>query len=153
MAKPKKINRLNDALVKYIFASEERKDILLSLINSVLAQAQTPLLLDIEFLNRELNVAVGVPEIAKALDAEEEFMNNVELLYAYDTAEKDRRDAVAHEAYWRNKGFQDGEKNGILKDRIGIIANMMRKGISAEAISDMTGISLGEVRTLSTQIQ
>ena len=94
-------------------------------------------------------IAIGVPEITKALDAEEEFMNNAELLYAYDTAEKDRRDAVAHEAYWRNKGFQDGAMNM----QHNIISNMIRKGMSVEAISDMTGISLGEVRTLSTQIQ
>ena len=39
-------------------------------------------------------------------------MSTPSLRYAYDSIEKDRRDAVAHEAYWRNKGFQDGEKKG-----------------------------------------
>ena len=51
----KPINRLNDALMKYVFADNERKHITLSLINSVFALEGTPLLVDFSFRDREMS--------------------------------------------------------------------------------------------------
>ena len=309
MERPKNINRLNDALVKYIFAREEHQDILLSLINAALAYAGKPVLKDVCTLNPELDadfyhgksgrvdilrlssdktltnvefqiakllcmgerslfywayiyrlnegqeydelprticlnildftffdpahvpdffnsfailnekypqnrlsktfemhfielpkwkrqqgqcpkdtlldkwlayfspstdekelqsIAREVPEIARALKAEEVFMANADLRYAYDVVEKNRRDAVAHDAYVRQeayqeayqdgvkdgqaKGFQDGEKKGEKKGICKIIANMVEKGLSFQDISDMTGIPLTDVRTFVAQM-
>ena len=118
-------------------------------------------------------IAAETPEIAEALNVEEEFMASADLRNAYDAVEKDRRDAVAHEAYFRNEGFQDGEKkgfqdgekkgfqdgekkgfqDGFQNGQRGLISTMIRNGISLESISQMTGMALGEVRTLAMQIQ
>ncbi|MBQ9405939.1 MAG: hypothetical protein IJU37_04255 [Desulfovibrio sp.] len=76
-------------------------------------------------------------------------MANADLRYVYDVVEKDRRDAVAHEAYVRQEGYQEGEKKGMYK----IIANMIAKGLLFQDISDMTGLSLAEVRTFAAQKQ
>ena len=306
MDKPRKINRCNDALVKYIFAYEERKGILLCLINSILDAAEMPRLDDICYLNPELNtpsakgksgrvdilssspdgtivnvefqrdrlecmgersifywayiyrlkegqdynelprtlcinildfmlfseiqttdycnsfgivnlhhhqhiltktfemhfveipkwkghdkpitdmtlldkwmayfspktdqhvlmeIARQTPEIAQSLATEELFMSTPSLRYAYDSIEKDRRDAVAHEAYWRNlgrdegfqdgekKGFQDGEKKGQQTERLGIVANMIQMGMSFENMSKIMGLSVGDIKTLAAEIQ
>jgi predicted transposase/invertase (TIGR01784 family) len=51
----KPVNRLNDALMKYVFADNERKHITLSLINSVFELEGTPLLVDFSFRDREIS--------------------------------------------------------------------------------------------------
>ena len=51
----KPINRLNDVLMKYVFADNERKHITLSLINAVFALEGTPLLVDFTFRDREIS--------------------------------------------------------------------------------------------------
>ena len=51
----KTLNRFNDALIKYVFAREERKGVTLSLINAVLAAQDLPLLVDLQFQDREID--------------------------------------------------------------------------------------------------
>ena len=51
----KPINRLNDVLMKYVFAREEQKAVTLSLINAVFAVENYTLLEDFQFLDRELD--------------------------------------------------------------------------------------------------
>jgi len=51
----KPINRLNDALMKFVFADNERKHITLSLINSVFELEGTPPLVDFSFRDREIS--------------------------------------------------------------------------------------------------
>ena len=51
----KKLNRLNDALMKYIFANPERKQLTLSLINAFFEVEGTKQLVDFEFRDRELD--------------------------------------------------------------------------------------------------
>jgi len=51
----KPVNRLNDALMKYVFADNERKHITLSLINSVFELEDTPPLVDFTFRDREIS--------------------------------------------------------------------------------------------------
>ena len=88
-------------------------------------------------------------------------MSTPSLRYAYDSIEKDRRDAVAHEAYWINKGFQDGERKGFQDgekkgqqtERLGIVANMIQMGMSFENMSKIMGLSVGDIKTLAAQIQ
>ena len=48
-----KLNRMNDALMKYIFAKEERKHLSLNLINSFFEKKQYPTLPDFTFRDRE----------------------------------------------------------------------------------------------------
>ena len=49
------INRLNDVLMKYVFAREDQKAVTLSLINAVFAAENYALLEDFQFLDRELD--------------------------------------------------------------------------------------------------
>ena len=49
------INRLNDALMKYVFAREDQKEVTLSLINAVFAAQNLSLLEDFTFVDRELD--------------------------------------------------------------------------------------------------
>ena len=120
-----------------------------------------------------MEIARQTPEIAQSLATEELFMSTPSLRYAYDSIEKDRRDAVAHEAYWRNlgrdegfqdgekkgfqdgekKGFQDGEKKGQQTERLGIVANMIQMGMSFENMSKIIGLSVGDIKTLAAEIQ
>ena len=51
----KKLNRLNDALLKFVFAQEERKQVTQSFINAFFEAEGTPQLVDFEFRDRELN--------------------------------------------------------------------------------------------------
>lgn len=51
----RKLNRLNDAYVKYIFAMRERKHITQSFVNAFLEEEGTPQLVDFEFRDREMN--------------------------------------------------------------------------------------------------
>ncbi len=53
--KQKIINRLNDALTKYVFARQEQKHVTLSLINSFFELEHTAQLMDFEFRDRELD--------------------------------------------------------------------------------------------------
>ena len=55
MTDKRRINRLNDALSKYVFARPERKQVALSLINAFFAFEGTAQLVDFEFLDRELS--------------------------------------------------------------------------------------------------
>ncbi len=49
----KPINRLNDVLMKYVFAREDQKAVTLSLINAVFAAGHYALLEDFQFLDRQ----------------------------------------------------------------------------------------------------
>ena len=51
----RKLNRLNDVLMKYVFAREDQKEVTLSLINAVFAAENYALLEDFQFLDRELD--------------------------------------------------------------------------------------------------
>lgn len=51
----KKLNRLNEALMKYLFANPEWKQLTLSLINAFFEVEGTKQLVDFEFRDRELD--------------------------------------------------------------------------------------------------
>ena len=55
MQQERKLNRLNDVLMKYVFAREDQKEVTLSLINAVFAAENYALLEDFQFLDRELD--------------------------------------------------------------------------------------------------
>ena len=52
---PQKLNRTNDALFKFVFARKENKGIPLSFVNSVFIAKGTPVIDDLEFIDRELD--------------------------------------------------------------------------------------------------
>lgn len=55
LTRPTKINRLNDSLVKYVFARDEHKDLVLSLINAVFAAKDMQQIVDFTFVSGEVN--------------------------------------------------------------------------------------------------
>lgn len=55
LTRPTKINRLNDSLVKYIFARDEHKELVLSLINAVFESKKMRQLVDFTFASVEIN--------------------------------------------------------------------------------------------------
>ena len=51
----KRLNRMNDALMKFVFAQQERKDVTQDFINAFFEAEGTPQIMDFAFLDRELD--------------------------------------------------------------------------------------------------
>lgn len=105
------LNRTNDFLFKWIFGSKDRKDILLSFINSVLAQGgEFDVIKDIELIDRELDPSFYEDKSSR-LDILGETMDGVKISIEIQTS--DDGDIDQRSLFYWSKIFQDQLKEGM----------------------------------------
>ena len=114
------------------------------------------------------------PMINKAVEAEQHFMQNPDLVTAYEIAEKAERDRYAREQFvreeglakglaqgraegWRDgraEGWRDGRaegwEDGKADERREIAQNLLHLGLPIAQISEATGLSAAEIEALRT---
>lgn len=105
------LNRTNDYLFKWIFGNQERKDILLSFINSVLTEGkEIDVIKDIELIDRELDPAFYEDKSSR-LDILGETMEGVKINIEIQTS--DDGDIDQRSLYYWSKIYQEQLKEGM----------------------------------------
>ena len=84
------------------------------------------------------------PMINRAIEAENVFMQDPDLVTAYEMAEKAQRDRYARDEYLLDQGRAEGWKDG----RANVALNMLDDGMPLEQISKFTGLSTEEISAL-----
>ena len=82
--------------------------------------------------------------IQDALKAEQRFMQDPNLVTAYDQAEKARLDRIAREEYLLDQGRQEGRT----EERRGIVHVMLGMNKPIDEIAAITGLSEAEIMEL-----
>lgn len=105
------LNRTNDFLFKWIFGSQERKDLLLSFINSVLTEGkEIDIIKDIELIDRELDPEYYLDKSSR-LDLLGETMDGVKIAIEVQTS--DDGDIDRRSLYYWAKIYQDQLREGM----------------------------------------
>ena len=100
------------------------------------------------------------PMINQAVEAEQRFMQNPDLVSAYEIAEKAERDRYAREQFVREEGLAKGLAKGLAQgraegwedgkadERREIAHNLLHLGLPIAQISEATGLSTAEIEAL-----
>ncbi|MBO4300701.1 MAG: hypothetical protein J5861_03765 [Desulfovibrio sp.] len=93
------------------------------------------------------------PRIHQAVQAEQRFMQDRDLVTANDIAEIAERDHYAREQFVRDEGIRIGQakdlKDGVTKRNRELALNLINLGVTRDQISQATGLSAEEIKSLS----
>ena len=90
-------------------------------------------------------------EIEETYEELEKVSGNEELRRIAELKIKGRRDREAELEYATEHGYENGKKDGIKKNRIEIVKNMLKEGVDKKFISKVTGLTEKEVDNICEQ--
>ena len=92
-------------------------------------------------------IAMQNAMIDQAIKAEAPFLANTELMSDYEWAEKQRLDALAHEAFVKKEGIKEGTNN----ERYRMASELISLNMTVEQIAKTTKLTIAEIESIASK--